>query len=151
MLQTRKFDARPFCRRGNDSPASARGYGVRAGRPSRRASPTPVSWTDARCAPEICAGYGRARPAPSRRTPTGCCSAAPMTAGATVRLPRSLPPMSAGSNLSGVLRPARWKGPIRRRPIVNNGVMFVATPGNQIIALEAKTGDLLWPLQATAA
>src|SRR5258708_5983650 len=29
-------------------------------------------------------------------------------------------------------------------PIVNNGVMFVATPGNQIIALEAKTGDLLW-------
>src|SRR5438132_2540765 len=29
-------------------------------------------------------------------------------------------------------------------PIVNNGVMFVATPGNQVIALEAKTGDLLW-------
>src|SRR6266404_9352075 len=29
-------------------------------------------------------------------------------------------------------------------PIVNNGVMFVATPGNRIIALEAKTGDLLW-------
>ena len=29
-------------------------------------------------------------------------------------------------------------------PIVNNGVMFVATPGNQVIALNAKTGALLW-------
>jgi len=29
-------------------------------------------------------------------------------------------------------------------PIVNNGVMFVATPGNQVIAADAKTGDLLW-------
>ena len=29
-------------------------------------------------------------------------------------------------------------------PIVNNGVMFVATPGNQVIALDAKTGQLLW-------
>src|SRR5881392_3961155 len=29
-------------------------------------------------------------------------------------------------------------------PIVNNGVMFVSTPGNQVIALEAKTGKLLW-------
>jgi alcohol dehydrogenase (cytochrome c) len=29
-------------------------------------------------------------------------------------------------------------------PIVNNGVMFVATPGNQVIAIEAATGDLLW-------
>lgn len=29
-------------------------------------------------------------------------------------------------------------------PIVNNGVMFVATPGNQLIALDAKSGDLLW-------
>src|SRR5712691_5750467 len=29
-------------------------------------------------------------------------------------------------------------------PIVNNGVMFVATPGNQVIALEAKTGNILW-------
>src|SRR6516164_1989117 len=29
-------------------------------------------------------------------------------------------------------------------PIVNNGVMFVATPGNQVIAIEAKTGDVLW-------
>ena len=29
-------------------------------------------------------------------------------------------------------------------PIVNNGVMFVATPGNQLLALEAKTGDVLW-------
>src|SRR5712691_2035965 len=29
-------------------------------------------------------------------------------------------------------------------PIINNGVMFVATPGNQVIALDAKTGGLLW-------
>ena len=29
-------------------------------------------------------------------------------------------------------------------PIVNNGVMFVATPGNQVIALDAKTGAQLW-------
>src|SRR4029077_15182827 len=29
-------------------------------------------------------------------------------------------------------------------PIVNNGVMFVATPGNQVIALDAKTGGVLW-------
>jgi alcohol dehydrogenase (cytochrome c) len=29
-------------------------------------------------------------------------------------------------------------------PIVNDGVMFVATPGNQVMALDAKTGDLLW-------
>ncbi len=29
-------------------------------------------------------------------------------------------------------------------PIVNNGVMFVSTPYSQLIALEAKTGVLLW-------
>ena len=29
-------------------------------------------------------------------------------------------------------------------PIVNNGVMFVSTPGNQVIAIDAKTGTLLW-------
>src|SRR6266700_6797187 len=29
-------------------------------------------------------------------------------------------------------------------PMVNNGVMFVATPQGQVIALDAKTGDLLW-------
>ena len=28
--------------------------------------------------------------------------------------------------------------------MVNNGVMFVATPGNQVLAIDAKTGDLLW-------
>src|SRR4029450_4107439 len=32
-------------------------------------------------------------------------------------------------------------------PIVNNGVMFVTTPQNQILALHAKTGDLLWCYQ----
>ncbi len=29
-------------------------------------------------------------------------------------------------------------------PLVNNGVMFVSTPQNQVIALDAKTGNLLW-------
>ena len=29
-------------------------------------------------------------------------------------------------------------------PIVNDGIMFVATPGNQVIALEAATGKVLW-------
>jgi len=29
-------------------------------------------------------------------------------------------------------------------PIVNDGVMFVSTPGNQVIALNAKTGMILW-------
>src|SRR5712671_6321173 len=29
-------------------------------------------------------------------------------------------------------------------PVVNNGVMFVATPGNQLLALEARTGKVLW-------
>src|SRR3989454_4896415 len=29
-------------------------------------------------------------------------------------------------------------------PLVNNGVMFVATPQNQVIALDARTGDQIW-------
>ena len=29
-------------------------------------------------------------------------------------------------------------------PIVNNGIMFVATPQNQVFALDAKTGDQIW-------
>ena len=29
-------------------------------------------------------------------------------------------------------------------PIVNNGAMFVATPGNQVLAIDAKSGHLLW-------
>jgi hypothetical protein len=29
-------------------------------------------------------------------------------------------------------------------PIVNNGIMFVATPMNQVIALDAKTGERIW-------
>jgi alcohol dehydrogenase (cytochrome c) len=29
-------------------------------------------------------------------------------------------------------------------PIVNGGVMFVSTPGNQVIAVEAKSGRFLW-------
>ncbi len=29
-------------------------------------------------------------------------------------------------------------------PLVNNGVMFVSTPGNQVIALDAATGQVLW-------
>jgi alcohol dehydrogenase (cytochrome c) len=29
-------------------------------------------------------------------------------------------------------------------PTVNNGVMFVATPGNQLLAIDAKAGNVLW-------
>jgi alcohol dehydrogenase (cytochrome c) len=29
-------------------------------------------------------------------------------------------------------------------PIVNDGIMFITTPQNQVFALDAKTGDLLW-------
>ena len=29
-------------------------------------------------------------------------------------------------------------------PVVNDGVMFITTPGNQLFALDARTGDLLW-------
>src|SRR3984957_4935236 len=29
-------------------------------------------------------------------------------------------------------------------PMVNNGVMFVTTPQNQVLALDAKSGDLIW-------
>ena len=29
-------------------------------------------------------------------------------------------------------------------PVVNNGVMFITTPNNQVIALNAKTGEQLW-------
>jgi alcohol dehydrogenase (cytochrome c) len=32
-------------------------------------------------------------------------------------------------------------------PIVNDGVMFVATPGNQVIAIDARTGTQLWRYQ----
>jgi alcohol dehydrogenase (cytochrome c) len=34
-------------------------------------------------------------------------------------------------------------------PIVNNGVMFVATPFSQVIALDAKSGTLLWRYKRT--
>src|SRR5262249_27215855 len=37
----------------------------------------------------------------------------------------------------------------RAPPIVNNGVMFVTTPQAQVIALNAKTGDLLWRYKRT--
>ena len=52
------------------------------------------------------------------------------------------------SNVEG-LRPV-WSfstGEIRGHespPIVNNGVMFVSTPRNQVIAIDAETGTLLW-------
>jgi len=35
-------------------------------------------------------------------------------------------------------------------PIVNDGVMFVATPGNQVIAIDAKTGHQLWRYRRTS-
>src|SRR5215470_17870385 len=35
-------------------------------------------------------------------------------------------------------------------PLVNNGVMFVSTPSNQVIAIEAKTGRILWRFRRPA-
>jgi len=35
-------------------------------------------------------------------------------------------------------------------PIVNGGVMFVATPNNQVLAIDARTGMLLWRYRHTA-
>ena len=32
-------------------------------------------------------------------------------------------------------------------PIINDGMMFVTTPGNQLLALDAVTGDLVWRYQ----
>src|SRR5205085_3049713 len=29
-------------------------------------------------------------------------------------------------------------------PIVNNGVMFITSPNNQVIAIDARTGNVLW-------
>ena len=34
--------------------------------------------------------------------------------------------------------------PHESAPIVNNGVMFVTTPNNQVIAIDAKSGTVLW-------
>ena len=34
--------------------------------------------------------------------------------------------------------------PHESAPLVNNGVMFVTTPTNQVIAIDVKTGNLLW-------
>jgi len=34
-------------------------------------------------------------------------------------------------------------------PIVNNGVMFVSTPGHQVLAFDAQTGRLLWRYRRT--
>src|SRR5258708_4908617 len=34
-------------------------------------------------------------------------------------------------------------------PIVNNGVMFVTTPNNQVIAIDATSGNLLWRYRRT--
>ena len=36
-------------------------------------------------------------------------------------------------------------------PIVNNGMMFVSTPQNHVIAIDAKTGNILWRYRARAA
>src|SRR5712691_1868054 len=35
-------------------------------------------------------------------------------------------------------------------PIVHGGVMFVATPNNQVLAIDARTGGLLWRYRRTA-
>jgi alcohol dehydrogenase (cytochrome c) len=34
-------------------------------------------------------------------------------------------------------------------PIVNDGIMFVATPGSQVIAADVRTGTILWSYKRT--
>jgi alcohol dehydrogenase (cytochrome c) len=34
--------------------------------------------------------------------------------------------------------------PHESAPVINNGVMFITTPQNQVIAIDAKTGNILW-------
>ncbi len=35
-------------------------------------------------------------------------------------------------------------------PLVNNGVMFISTPNNQVIAIDVRTGNLLWRYRKAA-
>ena len=66
-----------------------------------------------------------------------------MTAGATARCAEITP-----ANVSR-LRPV-WvfstgeARPHESAPIVNGGVMFVTSPNGQVIAIDARTGTLLW-------
>ena len=66
-----------------------------------------------------------------------------MTAGVTARSRRSPRPMSSRLQPVWSFSTGQVEGH-QAPPIVNNGVMFVATPGNQLLALEAKTGNVLW-------
>ena len=67
---------------------------------------------------------------------------------ATARCRRSPPTMSASSpGLGDVDRTVEGH---QAPPMVNNGVMFVATPGNQVLAIDAKTGGLLWRFRRPA-
>lgn len=66
-----------------------------------------------------------------------------MTAGVTARWRRSMPAMSIISSSP--------EHPVDRQvegreapPIVNSGMMFIATLGNQVIAIDAKFDNLLW-------
>ena len=60
------------------------------------------------------------------------------------------PATSRGCSRCGRLPPAQANGH-EAPPIVNSGVMFVATPGNQVIALDAKTGAAALALPAAVA
>jgi alcohol dehydrogenase (cytochrome c) len=53
------------------------------------------------------------------------------------------PENAAGLKLVWTLATGQIEGH-QAPPIVNNDVMFVATPGNQVLAIDAKKGDLLW-------
>ncbi len=68
--------------------------------------------------------------------------------GGSVRSGRSHPITSRASNPSWSFSTGAINGH-EATPIVNNGVMFVATPGNQVIAIDARTGSLLWRYRNT--
>jgi alcohol dehydrogenase (cytochrome c) len=45
--------------------------------------------------------------------------------------------------------PTQEPGSHQAPPLVNNGVMFISTPNNQVAAYDAKTGTLLWRYKRT--
>ena len=43
------------------------------------------------------------------------------------------------------------EGRVHEAPaLVNNGAMFISTPNNQVLAIDAKSGNVMWRYQASA-
>ena len=84
---------------------------------------------------------GSSQESGSRRT--GCRSAAPTTAGVTVPLDQITPKNVKQLQVAWVFSTGAAAAH-EAAPLVNNGVMYVSAPGNQVIAIDAKAGTQLW-------